>query len=126
MGRGSTLVFGKITLSSESESIKTLVEYLDTILANYNYPSDDYGKKEEDEAPFSKKAVEQAEADVKAMISKVKPANDSVILLEKEAAEEEMVVAEDALESNEEELEDELDDPDGEEEDALGRPDDSA
>ena len=118
MGRGSAVVFGKITLSSEADSIKTLVDVLDAILSNYGYPADDYGKKEdaEDSAPFAKEKEAKEEEKVKAIISKAKPAEDSIILLQKEAEDAEL----------EEELEDELDDLDGEEEDALGRPDDAA
>lgn len=40
MGRGNALVFGKISLTSETETMEKLITYLDKLIVKHGYPSD--------------------------------------------------------------------------------------
>lgn len=85
MGRGSTLVYGKVTLSSEVDSLDRMIEKLDTILSKWGYPE----KKQEDfsydsSAPNAPKTA----AEVKEIVKKASPAEDSFETLKKEVEEE--------------------------------------
>jgi len=89
MGRGSSIMYGKIQLASEGETVEKLVGQLDVILKKFGYPE----KKAEELEEAEGKAIEEA-------ITKAKPAKDSVIdLVKKEEelapSEEEDVVEED-------------------------------
>jgi hypothetical protein len=57
-GRGNTIVFGKVTLSSEIESMDSIVKHLDTVLKAHGYPEKDKEYKAEDVKEAEKKLKE--------------------------------------------------------------------
>jgi hypothetical protein len=75
MGRGSSIMYGKIQLASEGESVEKLVGQLDVILKRFGYPEKKAEEAEEKDKEESK-AIDEA-------INKAKPARDSVIDLVK-------------------------------------------
>jgi hypothetical protein len=80
---GSTIIYGKITISSEVDSLDKIMDKLDAILANYGYP-DLQEKKEggDSNAPYFKKKeeglTEAIPDEVKNLLKNAKPAEDSV------------------------------------------------
>ena len=89
MGRGAMVIFGKITLSSEADSIDRLVQKLDGILAAHGYPEAKKDNEEPDsDAPYAKDPKEMENVkEVKDLLKKAKPAPDSVVTLGEEAKE---------------------------------------
>lgn len=57
-GRGNTVIFGKITLSSEIESMDSIVKHLSNIIKAHGYPEKDKEYKAEDVKEAEKKLKE--------------------------------------------------------------------
>ena len=69
MGRGASLVFGKISLASDGESLEKLISYLGSIISKFGYPE----KKVEEN--------EETKEDIKEIIKNASPAKDSIVSL---------------------------------------------
>jgi hypothetical protein len=80
MGRGSSLVYGKISLASEGESMDKLIDYLKKVLSTCGYPE----KKKEDEGDED---IQSAE-DLKKLVKESGPAKDSIVAVVEEKKEE--------------------------------------
>jgi hypothetical protein len=65
-GRGNTVIYGKITLSSEIESMDSICTHLSDILKEHGYPNDSAVKTKEEET--NQKDVEEAENKLKQMM----------------------------------------------------------
>jgi hypothetical protein len=59
-GRGNTIIFGKITLSSEIESMDSIVKQLSNVIKSHGYPEQDPAKNQD---------VREAEKKLKEMMS---------------------------------------------------------
>jgi nitroimidazol reductase NimA-like FMN-containing flavoprotein (pyridoxamine 5'-phosphate oxidase superfamily) len=67
-GRASTIVFGKISLASEIESMDSLVKHLGNILEKYGYPVDS-GPVKQKESEQVQKEISEARKKLDEMMS---------------------------------------------------------
>ena len=66
-GRGNTIIYGKITLSSEIESMDSICAHLSDVLKEHGYPNDNAIKTKEEEA--MQRDLEAAEKKLKELMA---------------------------------------------------------
>jgi len=67
-GRGNTVIYGKITLSSEIESMDSIIKHLGDVLREHNYPRDSTAPETDGERK-AKEELEAAEKKLKELMA---------------------------------------------------------
>ena len=59
-GVGSTIIFGKVQVSSDAASLKDLEKTLTSLIDRYGYPSEDYGRDKNQQPVVTPEELEEA------------------------------------------------------------------
>jgi hypothetical protein len=73
VSRGNTLIYGKVTLSSEIESMDSIIKHLGDVLAKHGYPESGPQKSEK-----TRTEIQEAERKLKEMMDHDSEENESL------------------------------------------------